>query len=179
MLDTLISIDRYFFLLINHLPHSFVSDAIARGLSGVAQWGIVWIVFSIVIFFREEIKDHMFFFPFILVGILSIVSEYILKWIIARPRPSVDMGAIILATPGNYSFPSTHATLSFAFAYIFSYVDKKSAPWVYAIAICVSFSRVYLGVHYPLDVLSGAVLGSAIGILARAMENLVKTTHRR
>lgn len=170
MMDALVSIDTYVLLAINHLPHSVLFDDSAKILSGIGQWGGVWLVVSILLFYREEIRDHLFFFPFIAVGALSGISELILKWIVARPRPTADMGVHILALPGNFSFPSTHATLAFSFAYICATVDARIRLTVYTLAILISLSRIYLGVHYPSDILAGALLGTAIGVFVRYME---------
>jgi undecaprenyl-diphosphatase len=158
------AIDQSLFLFINHLPHNVAFDAIAQGLSGIGQWGGIWFVLAALLFFREEKRDHWFFLPFVISGLLgSILSEIFIKFLVARPRPVLEMGAIILTNPGSYSFPSTHTTLAFAMAYILSREEPKARPWFYTLAVLISFSRIYLGVHYPIDVLCGAVLGFAIG----------------
>ena len=95
------------------------------------------------------------------------VSEFIIKFIVSRPRPSIDMGAIIVGGGVyGYSFPSTHATIAFALAFVFSNVEPKLRRWFYLLAVAIGFSRIYLGVHYPFDVLAGALIGSGIGILS-------------
>lgn len=170
MIDAFVSLDTFLLIAINHLPHSVLFDDVAMLLSGIGQWGGVWIAVSVLLFYREEIRDHLFFIPFIAVGALSGISEVILKWLVARPRPSADMGVIILTDPGNFSFPSTHATLAFSFAYICAAVDPRIRIPVYTLAVLISLSRVYLGVHYPSDIVAGALLGSAIGVLVRSME---------
>ena len=171
-MDFLISLDTNLFLAINHLPHTAVLNMIARGFSGIGHWGLIWIVVAILLFYREEIRDHLFFIPFIAVGAVGMISEFMIKWIIARPRPYVEMGAIILDTPGNYSFPSTHATLAFAFAYVCSHIEPTLRVWMYVLALCISFSRVYLGAHYVFDVIGGALLGTYIGNCVIALEHL-------
>ncbi len=169
-MDFITTLDTYLFLAINHLPHTVLLDTLARGFSGIGHWGFVWFLVAIGLFYREEIKDHLFFIPFIAVGIFGVLSEFIIKLIIARPRPYSEMGAIILDTPGNYSFPSTHATLAFAFAYVCSHVEPKLRVWMYLLAVFISFSRIYLGVHYMFDVLGGALLGTGIGYAVTAIE---------
>jgi undecaprenyl-diphosphatase len=169
-MDALLAIDTYLLLAINHLPHSDILNTIAHICSGVGQWGTIWVVVAIILFYREEVRDHLFFIPFIAVGFLSGISEVILKWIIARPRPTSDMGVYVLADPGNYSFPSTHATVSFAFAYICTVVEPKLRVLVYTFAVVISLSRIYLGVHYPSDILAGALLGTGVGMIVRHIE---------
>jgi len=123
----------------------------------------VWVVIAIVLFFREEKKDHWFFLPSAFVMISAVISEYIFKMLVARPRPTVDMGAIIVGAADNFSFPSSHAVLAFAFAYVLSAEESKFTKWFYALAVLIALSRVYLGVHYPLDIIGGAILGWGIG----------------
>ena len=173
-MEYLTAIDQPLFLLINHLPHNVIFDAVASGLSGIGQWGGIWFVLAAILFFREEKRDHWFFLPFVISGLLgSILSEILIKFLVARPRPAIEMGAIILANPGNYSFPSTHTTLAFAMAYILSREEPSLRRWFYTLAIFISLSRIYLGVHYPVDVVSGALLGTIIGwasfLLGRAI----------
>lgn len=169
-MEVLFGIDTYLFLAVNHLPHTEFLNLIARVLSGIGQWGVIWIVLAIFLFFREEVQNRLFFIPFISVGVMSAASEFLLKWIVARPRPYVEMGAIILDTPGNYSFPSTHATIAFAYAYLISYVEPKWRVWVYFLSVCISLSRMYLGVHYAFDVIGGALIGILIGMCGTKIE---------
>ena len=170
MMEALIALDQQVFFLINLLPHPEFLDQAARLLSGVGTWGAVWLVIAVILFFREETRDHWFFLPSIVVSMGAIISEYMFKVLVARPRPSLEMGAIIVGSADNFSFPSSHATLAFAFAYILSREEPKLRVWFYALAILISLSRIYLGVHYPLDVVGGALLGWGIGIGAMRLE---------
>lgn len=74
------------------------------------------------------------------------------------------MGAIIIGSNDNsYAFPSGHATIAFAMAYLLAHNEPRRRWIFYLLAILISFSRIYLGKHYPLDVLIGSVLGLVIG----------------
>lgn len=77
----------------------------------------------------------------------------------ARPRPE---GAILRGLDGPYSFPSTHSSSAFAWASCMGKNFRKLAIIFYVFAALVAVSRVYVGVHYPVDVAAGAILGSAI-----------------
>jgi len=167
--------DQVLFLAINHLPHIAIIDDLARFFSGIGQWGAIWFVIAVILFFREEERDHWFFLPTILATVLSLtISEILLKWIVARPRPTEVIGAIILTTPGNYSFPSTHATIAWAMAYVLSREEPRLRGWFYLLATVISLSRIYLGVHYPTDVIAGAFLGLGIGWGAIYLERLLR-----
>ncbi len=164
-MEYLASLDRSLFLLINHLPHTAPSDAVALALSGVGSAGIIWFVLAAILFFKEERKDRWFFLPLFFAGSASwLIVEKILKSIVARPRPTVDIGAIILGLKlDDPSFPSGHATVAVAMAVVLSTKEPKWKWLFYALAILISLSRVYLGKHYPLDVIGGGVIGWGIG----------------
>jgi undecaprenyl-diphosphatase len=74
----------------------------------------------------------------------------------------------LVGTPGSHSFPSGHTTSSFACATILTAAAPRFGPLFYLLALAIGFSRIYDGVHYPLDVVGGAVLGVAIALLLLA-----------
>jgi len=84
-----------------------------------------------------------------------------IKPLIGRSRPSLPGIPALTRTPTDLSFPSAHASSSFAGALAYSRLGLPVAP-LYALAVSLALSRVYLGVHYPSDVLAGAVLGTLV-----------------
>jgi decaprenylphosphoryl-5-phosphoribose phosphatase len=88
-----------------------------------------------------------------------------LKVVARRARPALDDLPALIATPTQLSFPSAHASSSFAAAR--GYSGLLPARPLYAAAVAMAASRVYLGVHYPSDIAAGAALGTVVGGLAR------------
>lgn len=170
-MDTLFSLDRSVFLFINHLPHTAVSNDMALLLSGIGGGGLVWILLGLFLFFREEKKDHYFIIPFLATGISTfILVEGIMKPLIGRFRPAVDMGALIIGSVDHSkSFPSGHAAIAFALAGLIVAKEKAWKIWVYPLAVAICLSRIYLGKHYPLDVIGGAVVGILLSRIITAI----------
>lgn len=164
-MEYLVSLDQQVFFLINHLPHTASLDFIAQTLSGLGSGGLVFFLLGLLLFIREEEKDHRFILPLILTfGIGWGLSELFLKYTFGRIRPDEVMKALIIGTaPESYSFPSTHAVLAFAGAYVVSWKEPKWRWWLYTLACCIGLSRIYLGYHYPIDVIAGGVIGISVG----------------
>jgi len=95
------------------------------------------------------------------------IAFRVIKQIVHRPRPAHTgmVVALRVEDSGGPSFPSNHATNMFAAAGIVSFVFPPYAALAFFYAACVAYSRVYVGVHYPSDVLAGAILGTLISFL--------------
>ncbi len=86
----------------------------------------------------------------------------LIKLAVRRPRPELPGLPALTSTPSSLSFPSAHASTSFAGARAYARLGLPPAP-LYALAGALSLSRLYLGVHYPSDLIAGAALGAALG----------------
>lgn len=109
--------------------------------------------------------------------LLADAAAVVVKALVDRPRPFVRYPEpkILVPRPHDASFPSGHAATSFAAATILSFAFPKAAPAFLVLAAAVAYSRVYVGVHYPLDVIGGAALGALVAI---ALLRLVRAQPR-
>jgi membrane-associated phospholipid phosphatase len=94
-------------------------------------------------------------------GLVAVeVANAVAKRIVRRRRPTLDGLPPLMATNSQLSFPSAHAATSFAAARVLS--KAQPLPAVYVLAAAMALSRPYLGVHYPSDIVAGAVFGTAL-----------------
>jgi undecaprenyl-diphosphatase len=101
------------------------------------------------------------------VGVYAVNTA--IKFAVRRPRPQIPGLPPLQGTSTGLSFPSAHAATSFAGALAYRRMGLPAAP-LYCVAAGMAASRVYLGVHYPSDVLAGAVLGTVLAAAARGPE---------
>ncbi|AGK60676.1 Membrane-associated phospholipid phosphatase [Archaeoglobus sulfaticallidus PM70-1] len=96
-----------------------------------------------------------------------------LKTIVHRPRPYLTLQEVIpLEKATGMSFPSGHSEKAFALASVLSNDNKTKKLVLYAYATSIAFSRVYIGVHYPIDVVAGSILGWIVGKITLKIESI-------
>jgi membrane-associated phospholipid phosphatase len=93
------------------------------------------------------------------------MANTVLKLVVRRTRPELPGLPALTSTPTRLSFPSAHAATSFAGALAYSRLGLPAGP-LYALAVALTVSRLYLGVHYPSDLVAGALLGTAAAQVA-------------
>ena len=142
-------------------------NPVFEGLSYAGRLGILWILIALVL---GAVYRRWGVFALTLIAVaLADWSAMGLKALIDRPRPPLRYAEpkTLVAVPHDASFPSGHAATSFAAATMLAFAFPRLAPFLYVLAAAVAFSRVYVGVHYPLDVIGGAVLGTLVAIVLR------------
>lgn len=126
--------------------------------------GVIWFVISSLMFLKVEYRI-IGIGVILAVALTTIIGEGIIKHIVRRSRPFQDKEEkLLINKPITYSFPSGHTASSFAALAVFLQMNGKLGLIVSPIATLIAFSRVYLKVHYPTDVIFGMVLGFTCGI---------------
>ena len=160
MILVLQNIDNSILLFIKNNMHSYIMDKAMVTITSLGNGGVVWIVIAVLLMINKKYRK----IGFIVLGALTIsavLGEGILKHLIQRIRPCADIPAInmLIAKPLSYSFPSGHSASSFAGAAVLANYLKKYKFIFFGLAFLIAFSRLYLYVHYPTDVLAGIILG--------------------
>lgn len=142
-------------------------DVVMPFITHYGNWYLVIGIFVCFVLFKDYRKALAVIALTALALIFSdAVNSHILKPLFSRVRPCNDLPDVRVMTgcTGSFSFPSSHASNIFAISAVLVYEYRKIAVLMLIIAAAVSYSRVYLGVHYPSDVIAGGILGSLYGI---------------
>lgn len=166
MLSWIQSLDETIEFFIRANWHSTVLDSIMTVLTVLGNSGVFWIALGIcLLFFKKTRKCGIFVLLSLLIQFA--IGEGILKHVIARPRPyqlypEYEPFVKPLTTT---SFPSGHSMAAFAASTAIVQFNKKYGIAAYVLAALIAFSRVYLFMHWPSDILSGAIFGTIVGLL--------------
>lgn len=159
------SIDRSVFFFINTTLANPVTDFIMPLVTTDLHLKIFYGVILAIILWKGDKRLRLALIAsLIVVTLTDQLSSAVLKPLFARPRPCWNMEVHLLVGCGSgFSMPSSHAANLFGQAYLFREVAKPSAKYLIPLAIVVALSRVFVGVHYPADILVGAALGTIVG----------------
>lgn len=142
-------------------------DKVMPVITSLGNWGIIWIAAAVILLFFRRTRCCGAAMGGALVGCL-VIGNIILKHLVARDRPCwiETEHLMLIAVPSDFSFPSGHTMSSFAAAVVIFHYNKKAGAAALVLAALIAFSRLYLFVHFPTDVIAGLVIGCGIGISA-------------
>lgn len=164
-LRPLAALDAFAFVQINQLPHTKLSDNVMSRLSWVMTGGTGWLLFLLLASMHDRKrgwKAALAVAPALWLATYTV--EYPIKKWFRRSRPFISLVQAIIVgrKPGSYSFPSGHSAAAFAGALLLARQYPRGARAFHGLAALVAFSRIYLGAHYPGDVISGSLMGAVL-----------------
>lgn len=170
-------IDVQIMLWIQENMRSEMMDTIMRFVTWIGDWMLLWSIILIVILVWKK-QERSAKLITLSLALSFLFNQVVLKNIVRRHRPFVDHSTLqpLIEKPSSFSFPSSHSATSFAVASAIHWCKIKGYIFGYVLAILIAFSRVYLNVHYPSDILVGAVVGIVSTMIA---ERILKQVEAR
>lgn len=171
MLQQLLHFDTQLFLFFNHAMANPVFDAMFPAITNGRFWIIPAILAALVfLYFQRRKALIVIVLSLLTVSVSDPVCNRVIKPLVPRLRPCdervhIQDARFLIGTKSSPSFPSSHAMNMFAQAMLFTLLYRRKRVWItaFVFAAVIGFSRIYVGVHYPMDVFSGAVFGVIIG----------------
>lgn len=163
MIDTIQNFDASALMYIQDFIRLPFLNAIMVFFSTIGNLGLLWIALGLVLLFPKRTRrgglDML-----ICLALAYIINDLVIKEIFARTRPyeTIDELKTLVSPLSSYSFPSGHSVSSFASAMALTLAFGKKGAWAYIPASLIAFSRCYVGVHYPSDVLAGMLVGTLV-----------------
>ncbi len=173
MIETLIQMDGNLLLWIQNNLRNDVLTPVFVLITTLGNAGMIWIAITILLLARNRTRTVGYLSTVSLVGSF-LIDNVLLKNLIARTRPYevIDGLTSLVGIQSDFSFPSGHTGTSFAVAVLlWLALPRKYGIPAMILAVFIGISRLYVGVHYPSDVLGGAVIGTAIAILVWKIPN--------
>ena len=142
-----------------------VMDFLMPRITALGDNGVIWIVAAAAMTISKKYRKYgIAMFAALAVGVL--VGNVCLKNLIARSRPCwLEQVPLLIANPSDYSFPSGHTLASVIGAFMLTAANRKFGVAAIPLAALIGFSRLYLYVHYPTDIIGGVIFGSLSGYL--------------
>lgn len=174
MTDFLYNLDHSILVFINKTCSSPWQDTFFLMITNIHREPLVkWLLIPVLLGVIIKTSGRFWWSRILMIGagigISDAISHRIVKAFFERPRPFIDlkvMGAIrTVGEAQGFSFPSNHATNMFLTATLLSLFYRQKYWLFYGFAALIAYSRVYLGVHFPSDVMGGALLGTTVALL--------------
>ena len=178
MLNKIIELDKDLMIFFNKSISNFLFDIIMPVITSKDFLTVIGIllIFYLAVFCGKKGRIAILVLIFA-VGLSDSICAQIIKPWVGRIRPSHEFNEFInllVSKGGKWSFPSNHAANSFAFATVLSYFFEQKTLALFVLACIIAFSRVYVGVHYPLDILCGAIIGYILSWMVLSIWVIVK-----
>jgi undecaprenyl-diphosphatase len=162
MIQSFIHLDTSLFNLLNNLAgHSSFIDFIIVFFAEYLAYILVAVFLFLAYRSTNTIREKVTMIS--IVGFSSILARYgvteLIRFFYHRPRPFLTHNVHQLLSETSYSFPSGHSTFFFAFSYAIYLYNKKWGTWFLCATIIMTISRIIAGVHYPLDIVGGMIIG--------------------
>lgn len=145
--------------------HNAVLNPVMIGVSALGNNGLIWILTALaLLFFKKTRKCGALML--VSMAVCYVIGNLCIKNLVQRPRPcQLDTTVLLLIpVPGEYSFPSGHTLHGFTAATIVFLHNRKAGAAALLMAAVIAFSRMYLFVHFPTDILGGMILGIAVAV---------------
>lgn len=143
--------------------------------SSTGNWGFFWVILAAALWLAGAADDRMLFQFTVILIYATLVFNYGIKVVLKRERPTFDDPRLapLVGTPSSKSFPSSHSAMSFAAACAFTWYHPRFWPLFFGLALAMSWSRVYVGVHFPSDVVAGMAVGLAAGAVGVVLAGML------
>lgn len=149
--------------------HNAFLDPLMIGVSALGNGGLIWLLAAaVLLFFRKTRRCGMLML--ISMAVCFLLGNLCIKNLVQRPRPcQIDTAvALLIPMPGEYSFPSGHTLHSFTASVIVFLHYRRAGIAALLLAALIAFSRMYLFVHFPTDILGGIILGILVAVAVYA-----------
>ena len=157
--------EAIFYFFYNFAHKSDLGDQFAVFTALYLPFLVAFLALAYLLFYRKSLRD--FLFVFLTAGVAVVISK-ILKIIIQTPRPQFALENVAsLFEKTSYAFPSDHATFFMALAAAMFFVSRKAGLVFVALALLIGMARVVAGVHFPIDILGGFILGAVVAYFAK------------
>ncbi|MFA9399001.1 MAG: phosphatase PAP2 family protein [Clostridiaceae bacterium] len=180
MMNFINKFDSSILLFIKDNMNGAIMDKIMVLFTSLGNGGAVWIIIAVILMINKKYRK-IGFMALVALLLTTILGEGVLKNLVQRIRPCEAIPAVnlLISKPLTYSFPSGHTASSFAVAGVLAKYLKKYAIGFFSLALLIAFSRLYLYVHYPTDVLAGMILGLLCSVVVIFIFNKIENNKKK
>ena len=180
-MDAFFQLDGNILLWIQEYIRNDFLTPIFKFITHLGDEGYVWIAIAVILLFVKKYRKVGLMVGASLLGSL-VFNNMLVKNLVARPRPyrMIETLSILIPEPGEYSFPSGHTSSSFAAGVVlYLMLPKKYGVPAMILAFLIGISRLYVGVHYPTDVLGGMVMGTVLAVATVKITGLIEKKFKK